>query len=73
MDEPTSVRLVIYSLPGENVFAETLEGGRGLNTLPWNLKNQRGGPVASGLYIYRLVVGGGSAVFSKMGKLIILR
>jgi hypothetical protein len=67
------VQLYIYSLAGEKVFGETIEGSAGLNTLNWNLKNMAGQNVASGLFIYDFLVDDGQKSDRKIGKIIVLR
>ncbi len=57
----------IYTLSGELV--RTLKKTGNLDNMPWDLKNEDGRTVVSGLYIYHLE-GGGSA---KTGKLVIVR
>jgi hypothetical protein len=52
------IQLEIYSLSGERVYAANIVGRQGENTLFWNLQNQAGSSVASGLYLYRVNMAG---------------
>ncbi|MGH7441082.1 MAG: hypothetical protein ACREKE_00255 [bacterium] len=48
------VNLDIYDVAGERVRSLSAPGAQGAGTLEWDLRNSRGLPVASGLYILRL-------------------
>ncbi|MCK5148747.1 T9SS type A sorting domain-containing protein [bacterium] len=56
--EKAHVKLQVYTITGKLV-AELLNGEEwaGYHEVHWNLSNSAGGPLASGLYIYRLIVG----------------
>lgn len=64
-------QLSLFSLTGEEVFAETIQGNSGLNVITWFLKNKAQSPVASGLYLFTLQVNNGSAVMTKTGKILV--
>ena len=58
---PTTATIKIYSLGG--TLVRTLDkADDGTQFLDWNLKNQYGYPVASGLYIVRIESGGNEKV-----------
>lgn len=46
--------LTLYSITGEKVNTTEGQGVQGLNLLTWNLQNEAGSQVATGLYIYRI-------------------
>jgi hypothetical protein len=62
------LQLSLYSLTGEKVAELTAQGGPGANSLTWDLTNQSGSIVASGLYFYVLNAGG----LSQTGKVVVL-
>jgi hypothetical protein len=66
-----SIQLNLYSLMGEEVFMDTIEGNSGLNTITWLLRNKAQAPVASGLYIYVIQVNDGYERVTKTGKVMI--
>ena len=66
------VDLTVFDLSGERVFGVSFEGNRGTNSLPWNLENQWGGQVASGLYIYEIEANDGNSVITQKGKVAVL-
>ncbi len=66
-----SVQLNLYTLMGEEVFTDGIEGGAGLNTITWTLKNKAQASVASGLYLYTLQVNNGYEVTAKTGKVLV--
>lgn len=66
-DLTASVRIRIYTISGELV--RTLSKANSKDYLEWNVRNSRGSPVDSGVYIY-LVEGAGKP---KKGKLMIIR
>jgi hypothetical protein len=72
LTRPSEVKLQIYSLKGELVC--TLQGGTmpaGPRVLNWNGQNERGHPVGSGAYVYRLYLGNEPAGPSR--KLLLVR
>lgn len=72
LDHPGLFRVNLFSLSGEQVYSNQIEGSQGLNTLLWNLQNNNGLAVASGLYVYVLQIGEGSAQEIRTGKVVIL-
>lgn len=58
LDEPASVRLVVYDLLGRRV-ASLVDGPRspGLHRVEWDGANESGQAVAAGVYVYQLEVG----------------
>jgi len=62
--------IVVYSINGQvvkRILSRDLEAGN--YTVRWDGKDDRGTPVASGVYFYRLNVAGSAA----SGKLILLK
>ena len=50
----TSMRLKIYNLVGQLVYERAFTSGTGAQTATWNLQNDSGAKIASGLYICRI-------------------
>lgn len=67
---PAQLNLTLYALTGEAVYQTTVKGSAGENSLTWDLRNGKGSPVASGLYLYRLEAG--SATLALTGKVAVL-
>ena len=67
-----SIQLSLYSLMGQQVYSETIQGNAGLNTITWLLRNKGLEPVVSGLYVYVIKVSNGLEQTTKMGKVIVL-
>jgi hypothetical protein len=65
------VQLNLYSLMGEEVFTDTIDGNAGLNTIDWLVRNKAQAPVASGLYIYTIQVNNGYETVTKTGKVLV--
>ena len=59
--------IYVYTISGELV--KRIDKSSNIDSIGWDLKNDNGSAVASGLYIY-LINGGGS---SKKGKLVLIR
>jgi hypothetical protein len=58
------VEIRVFDVTGAAVWGETLQASQtqaGANLVDWNLANQAGGKLASGIYIYRVTVGGQTA------------
>jgi hypothetical protein len=72
LEKPVNLTLTLFSLSGEKVFEESVEGNSGLNTLTWNLENQLGSRVASGLYVYVLTADDETSVRTHEGKVVVL-
>ncbi len=68
-----SVRLAIYNLMGELILEKSINGNIGLNDLVWNLKNRSKISVASGLYIYSILIDDGNNRSQLKGKLVVIR
>ena len=66
------VQLNLYSLTGEQVFSETIQGNAGLNTILWLLRNNAQMPVASGIYVYAILVDNGDELITRTGKVLVL-
>jgi hypothetical protein len=66
-----SIQLNLYTLMGEEVYSDTLEGNAGMNTISWFLKNKGQAPVATGLYIYAIQVNNGYEITTKTGKVLV--
>jgi hypothetical protein len=73
LESPAPIELILFSISGEQVFEESVQGESGLKSLTWNLQNNQGGPVASGLYIYLIKAGEGASLQTQTGKVVILR
>ena len=69
---PSPITLSLYDLAGELVYTVTVQGRAGANTIVWNLQNQSGQKVASGLYIYTLQISQGYPLKPPTGKVVIL-
>lgn len=68
-----SIQLQVLSISGEKIFGVQTQGADGNNQLTWKLQNNNGQPVASGLYLYCLVINGGGAEQIRTGKVVIFR
>jgi hypothetical protein len=66
-----SIQLNLYTLMGEEVYSDTIEGNAGLNTITWLLKNKAQSAVATGLYIYAVQVNSGYEITTKTGKVLV--
>ncbi len=66
-----SIQLNLYTLMGEEVYSDTIEGNAGLNTITWLLKNKAQSAVATGLYIYAIQVNNGYETTTKTGKVLV--
>ena len=66
-----SVQLNLYTIIGEEVYSDSIEGNAGMNTITWLLKNKAQSSVATGLYIYTIEVNNGYQVTTKTGKLLV--
>jgi len=73
MGGPARMDLALFTLLGERVYQVSAEGHSGRNSLAWNLQNNAGSSVASGLYIYILRTDNGVDRSTKMGKVAVLR
>ncbi|HUO57705.1 MAG TPA: FlgD immunoglobulin-like domain containing protein, partial [bacterium] len=73
LNQPASIRLAIFTVSGEEVYSAQSQGSQGLNTLVWEIRNNSGNSVASGLYLYVLRASGGVNTGTKTGKIAILK
>lgn len=73
LNQPGEIRVSLYTLTGEQVYSAQLEGNGGSNALAWNLRNNGGQFVASGLYLYVLSVNDGSKQELHQGKIAVIR
>jgi hypothetical protein len=72
LDEAARITLGLFTLTGEQIYGVQITGNRGLNSLVWDVKNNSGQPVASGLYIYVIRVDDGREATTFKGKLAVL-
>jgi hypothetical protein len=68
LEDPASIQICLYNVTGEKVAELDGQGTSGVNSLTWNLENQQGGNVASGLYVYVLRSGN----TTRTGKVVVL-
>ncbi len=73
LQTPGQINLVLFDITGEIVWEGSVEGNSGRNSLAWNLENQSGVPVASGLYLYAVEANDGTSTITQRGKVAILR
>ena len=73
LNSPALVTLSLYNLVGERVFNTQSQEGQGTSTIVWNLQNNQGQTVSSGLYIYYLKVEGAGTTQTRLGKALIIR
>lgn len=66
------ITLDIYDIADESVYATSVQGNGGLNTITWTPQTQSGQPLASGVYLYYIMGGDGSGGRIKVGKLLVL-
>jgi hypothetical protein len=66
-----SIQLNLYTVMGEEVYSDALQGNAGLNAISWFLKNKAQTSVASGLYIYAIQVNNGYEIATKTGKVLV--
>jgi hypothetical protein len=72
LQKAMSLKLELFTLSGEEIFRTSAQGSAGWNTILWELENQSGSSVASGLYIYRLEADDGASVLTHTGKVAII-
>jgi hypothetical protein len=75
LPENTRVTIYIFTLTGEPIFKQVIippdEGAKaGPNSVPWNGRNQSGGVVANGGYLYKIIANG---KVTGSGKIMIIR
>ena len=66
-----SIQLNLYTIMGEEVYSDSVEGNAGPNTITWLLKNKAQSAVASGLYIYAIQVNNSYEIETKTGKILV--
>lgn len=72
LEKSENLDLKLFSLSGEKIFEQTLQGNAGVNMMNWGLNNQSGSLVASGLYIYLLEANDGTSVRTQSGKVVVI-
>jgi hypothetical protein len=72
LNSPAQVNLTLYTIAGEKVFSTQVQEGQGKSALSWNVQNDMGQPVASGLYIYVLKAIGKGYDETRTGKALIV-
>ena len=72
LDKAAEIRLSLFTITGEDIYRTTTQGSMGLNTLTWNLQNEEGVPVASGLYLYLIQTDDGTTTITHQGKVVVL-
>jgi hypothetical protein len=58
ISSPSPITLSLYDIAGELVYQTTVQGNVGANVITWDLQNQAGQQVASGLYLYLMNIPG---------------
>jgi hypothetical protein len=69
---PAKIETTLLTMTGEKVYQDSTLGRVGDNSVLWNLENQAGGKVASGLYLYRIQVDDGVTKTTHKGKVAVL-
>jgi hypothetical protein len=72
LQKPVALTLSLYSVTGEEAYQTKVFGNTGSNSLVWNLDNQAGESVASGLYIFVLRADNGTGMTTKVGRVVVL-
>ena len=68
-----SVDVDLYTLSGQRVFHQTQSYAAGAQTFNWNLVNQNGNRVSSGVYMLRITANDGQNILRANKKVMILR
>ena len=64
------INLIIYNVAGQNVWTKNLgQKEKGLYRVPWKGETTTGQPAVSGIYFYRINVGGGHLI----GKMLLAK
>ncbi len=70
-------RLSVYTVAGALVYRASGQAERerqaNSQSATWNLRNDGGQAVASGLYVFRLEIDDGQSVFRKMGRMLVVK
>ena len=72
LSQAARVTLRIYTMTGELVYEKGAQGSEGANKMAWDVKNQGGQGVASGLYLYVLEAQGANGTVRKIGKILVV-
>ena len=72
LNSPALVKLTLFSVTGERVFNIQEQSNAGNSSLSWNIQNNGGQSVASGLYIYLLSITGAGIDQTLSGKVLVL-
>lgn len=72
LNSPAQVDLTLYNIAGEKVFSIQTREAQGKSSIPWDIQNNAGGRVASGLYIYYLKAEGEGSTQTRTGKVLII-
>jgi hypothetical protein len=72
LNSPSLINLSLYDVAGELIYKTSVQGNAGLNTISWNLQNQSGQKVASGLYVYYIQMPQGFPLRNPYGKVLVL-
>ena len=67
------ITIKVFTLTGDLVYKESFSSQEGQRTRPWNLENNKGKSLATGLYIYSIEMDDGSTNKSVIKKLAIIR
>jgi hypothetical protein len=72
LNSPALVKLTLFSITGEKIFTTERQADAGNSSLIWNIQNNGGQVVASGLYIYLLNITGMGIDQTLSGKVLVL-
>jgi hypothetical protein len=72
LGQPGEIQLSLFAVTGEKVFEEKIQGHTGENMMTWNLANQTGSPVASGLYLFAIQAPSGDGAGPWTGKVVVI-
>lgn len=73
LEQSGPIELSLFSLLGERVYQSEVQGQVGDNVLNWNLENEVGNQVASGLYLYSVQYKLDGRTTNHIGKLVVLK
>lgn len=69
----STVDLDLYTLTGERIFHLTQPFGAGANTFNWNLVNDGGAKIATGVYLLRITANDGANTVRASRKVMVIR
>jgi len=72
LTQPGLIELSLFAVTGEKVYGTKAQGQTGENVIPWDLKNQAGSSVASGLYVYLIQAPDGIGSTQTTGKVLVV-